>query len=112
MLLRVAAVAAVTVGVAIGLAGPANADLTDGIYAADVTSEGMEMFPTNDWVFTSCGPGCLRREINPPSPETVLEFRLQGGTWVASGASMPTTVDNSSLVAQSGPITFQLVKVG
>lgn len=106
MTMRIAALAAAMAGVSIGLASSANAELTPGHY-----------YDGTDWVFTSCGQGCLLRE----GAGNVIEFRLQGKTW--SRVNRPDeppacweTIDDDSLMGTIGCGTAgldptQLIKV-
>ncbi|BDB44449.1 hypothetical protein Mkiyose1665_24540 [Mycobacterium kiyosense] len=95
--------------VAVGLAGPAHAELLEGTYAARVIEP--QGFPTNTWVFSSCGPDCLLRQIGS-NENTYVELHRQGTSWVGTAGSTTTTIDNASLVVHSGPFVFELTKVG
>ncbi|WP_131810366.1 hypothetical protein [Mycolicibacter heraklionensis] len=111
---RVAGLMAALVGAAaVGLAAPASAELSDGTYdMASVDgkpSDGLQM------VVTSCGAGCKRTTIHGGAP---LDYHLEGTTWssVLDGNGLFSTIDNDSLVYQSGSgrfvfMTRQLVKV-
>lgn len=112
MIKRITAMSVVVAAAAVGLAGPANADLLAGTYEAKVVTAGMEIFPTKLWVFIPCGPDCLVREIEPPNAKTLVELRRQGNSWSGSAGGTTTTVDGASLVAQAGPLVFQLSRVG
>ncbi|MGE2724039.1 hypothetical protein [Mycolicibacterium pulveris] len=109
-----AAAVAFFVAASVAGAGPANAALLEGTYAAKVTG-GVEQpaaFPVNDWKFTSCGPDCLVREVNPPSGKGIVELRRQGDVWVGTAQNITTSINDATLVANSGPMVFELTKVG
>lgn len=107
--IRIAATAALFAAAAVGLAGPAAADLTDGTYEKTYLFDGR----TQTVVFTSCGAGCKRAET-PGAPSA--EYHLAGNIWthtLESGAV--ATIDNDSLTGafSSSGLTsgeFKLVK--
>lgn len=79
-------------GVAVGLAGPANAALTPGTYRSDDL--------TSEWVFTSCGDGCLRREV--VTTGRVDDFHRQGNTWTnVDEDGCTSSIDDASLVEET-----------
>lgn len=90
-LMRVAVLAAVAAGAAVGLAVPASAELTEGSYTSYVSE-----VPGYIWVFSSCGQGCMRMEV--PATGAVDEFRLEGTNWVSRDGSRTTTIDPSLAV--------------
>lgn len=98
---RYAAWTALLAAASIGLAGPANAEWTDGTYAyTDPDSPGQTL---STWVVSSCGAGCKHVEV----PETggQLEFHLQGSAWSQTAPPLPSgctyTLDDGSLAAVS-----------
>lgn len=103
-------------GAAIGLAGPANADWTDGTYSwavIDAPAGLRSVSDTGIWEVTSCGPACK----HATTPKGTFTFHLDGNTWsderVPPGAH---TVDNNSLVRtmnfpDGGTTHIQLTKI-
>lgn len=85
---RAAAMAALAVGLSIGLASPAGADLTPGTYTARELAK--------PWMFTPCGPDCLTREVLGTG--NVADFHLQNGMWTNIDGDCSTTIDPNSLV--------------
>jgi hypothetical protein len=81
---RIAAVAAVIAGAAVGLAGPASAaEPLSGNYRQTTTNSSK--FPPGSFmprVFTPCGPDCTRDVTNPNYNN---DFHLRGSTWVSDG---------------------------
>jgi hypothetical protein len=95
---RFAIAAAVMAGAAIGLAGPASAELGEGSYAINSTGGGGGMGIHSHWVVTPCGQGCLT--VRFANGETT-DFHLQGNTWTGTNAAGCTwTVDNNSLAGR------------
>ena len=105
--LRLAAPAALALGAALGLAGPASADLNDGTYTMTITaSNQFKVGQTQTWNVGSCGPDCRHAEV--AGGDTPYDFHLAGNSWTAGQPSgqahgFTTTVDNSSL---AGTFTF------
>jgi hypothetical protein len=108
-IIRKLGVGAVLVGAAIGLAGPASAELTDGTYQLTyLANPGPE---PRTVVVTSCGDGCKRFQI--PGPYTPLDYHLQGDTWTATGADGNTqTINNNTLAGTISTWAVQLTKTG
>ena len=107
--IRGLAVGAVLAGCAIGLAGPACAELTDGTYTVDYIGHPSD---SKTLVVNSCGDGCKHTQIVGADPAG-LDFHLQGNTW--SGQADPettVTIDNETLGGSSGSSPFTLTKVG
>lgn len=113
--MRIAAVAALVVGVAVGLAGPAAADSLNGSYSATVIGGSIAPIGVEKiWLFYPCGVGCAERDV-PGRPNLHCEFHLQGSTWTcAPHPGISDTVDANTLVAHSiepgGTIDWQLVR--
>ena len=107
--IRGLAVGAGLVGCAIGLAGPASAELTDGTY--EMTYLANPGPPPRTIVITSCGDGCKHTQIVGPYEAT--EYHLQGNTWTAPAPDgFPRTIDNDTLAGSASTWAFQLTKVG
>lgn len=119
---RIATLAAILAGAAVGLAAPASAELLDGTYEVTnyTSSSGAQTGGSKTWVISSCGAGCKR--VNVPGDTTGgNEYHLQGNTWTCitpSGATV-YTIDDTSLVGSVGmpgddtpDATYQLVKAG
>ncbi len=89
--IRIAGAATALIGAGIGLAGPANAELTAGTYdGAYINASGGEL--KGEWVFTSCGPNCL----SVPTQNGARELRLQGNTWTSV---VNETLDDGTTIA-------------
>ena len=90
------AASAVLAGVAIGLAGPASAEITDGPYLITVT-EGHGIVPNGDkqGVFTSsCGSDCTTLNAG----EWTVDARLQGNAYSGvTSEGLTLTFDKDSL---------------
>jgi hypothetical protein len=86
----------VLAGAAVGLAGPASAEITDGAYLITVT-DGHGIVPNGDkqGVFTSsCGPDCTT--LN--SGEWTVDARLQGNAYSGvTSEGLTLTFDKDSL---------------
>lgn len=114
---RMAVLAAVTVSAAVGLAVPATAAPLDGTYRWLYRDGGA---PDGDvtWVFSSCGPDCVRYEV--PATGNVFELHRRGDVWARNwvgdgGISCSETIDDAlNVVMQCAMLTrtTQLVKVG
>lgn len=84
------------VGAAVGLAGPASAQLDPGTYTATATADqGLFAGVKSRWVVTSCGENCLTVLF---SNGKTVNFQLQGNNWIGSDPECVWTVDNNSLV--------------
>jgi hypothetical protein len=107
--MRIATLAAVVAGAAVGLASPASAELTDGIYELRYI---VDPSPTPDTiVVTSCGAGC--KHIQMTGPYTPSDYHLQGNTWTATSVEgTARTIDNDTLAGSAAGNAYQLVKVG
>jgi hypothetical protein len=110
--MRIATLAAVTAGVAVGLASPASADLVDGTYDMAVPGRDSVTF-----VFAPCGAGCK----STPYANRTLEFHQNGDVWTANdGPGNVINIDNNTLTWTESRsfggspvnITRQLVKTG
>jgi hypothetical protein len=78
--MQIAALAAVLTGASVGLAGPAYADPLSGSYTATVVSSmGYRGDTTATWVFTPCGPDCVR--VNAQNAELHPQDGGWGGTF-------------------------------
>ena len=101
------------VGAAVGLAGPASAQLDPGTYTATAT-DGLFAGAQTRWVVTSCGEDCLTVLL---SNGKIVDFHPQGNNWIGSDPQCVWTVDNNSLVygavcGGGDPMNFQLSKDG
>jgi hypothetical protein len=106
--IRGLAVGAVLAGCAIGLAGPASAELTDGTYTLDYIGHPSD---SKTMVVISCGDGCKHMQIVGADPGGV-DFHLQGNTWTGLSSGTVVTIDNDALGGSSGGNPFSLTKVG
>ena len=91
------ATGALCVGVAVGLAAPASAQLEEGSYTVtQIGGDGPAGFRLQ-WILHSCGPSCMTVQF--PNANT-LDLRLQGDTWSAVGADNGClyVIDNKTLV--------------
>jgi hypothetical protein len=95
------AASVVLTGVAVGLAGPASAELVNGTYTAVI---GNTATTTQTWAFTPCGQNCMGLSIGEGAP--IREMHLQGNTWSAvpfgDNGMCSTTIDNTSLAGETG----------
>jgi hypothetical protein len=110
---RALAAGVVLAGAAVGLAGPASAQLDEGSYTWTV-SGGSAGFTGvhSQWVLTPCGQACITVQF---SNGTTTDVHLQGSTWTGVSANGCTeTIDNNSLAGHNdcpGSSTeFQLTK--
>lgn len=113
---RIATLAAVMAGAAVGLAAPAAADLVDGTY--EETQEWNSGPKTLTVNITSCGAGC-KNLAGAYTTDELQQYHLQGKTWTATDSFHSTfTLDNDSLTGTwespmfSNPVGLRLVKVG
>jgi hypothetical protein len=108
-IIRMLGVGAVLVGAAIGLAGTASAELTDGTYRLTyLANPGPE---PRTVVVASCGDGC--RHLQIVGPYNAVEYHLQGDTWTApSSDGHPKTIDNNTLAGSASTWAYQLTKIG
>jgi hypothetical protein len=110
--MRIAALAAVMAGAAVGLASPASAELLDGTY--DQTNPDGHTVAV---VFTSCGADCKHADY-PGTSAPQREYHLKGNTWTASIGKYNEveTIDNDTLAyTMTSSVAgnhAQLVKVG
>ncbi len=80
--MQIAAVAAVMASTAVGLAGPASAELTPGDYTLIYTASNAPFKPGSvHETLTPCGASCMRM-TNPGGK--VTELHLQGSDWVGT----------------------------
>jgi hypothetical protein len=103
--IRGLAIGTVLAGCAIGLAGPASAELADGTYQMTYL---VDPGPPETLVVTSCGEGCKTVQM---IGYQAAEYRLQGSTWIASDGS-PKTIDDNTLAGSANTWAYQLTKVG
>lgn len=81
-------------GAALGLAGPASAQLDEGGYTW--TSAGGI---STHWVLSSCGQNCMTVRF---SNGEVTDLHLDGNTWTGTDAKGCTrTIDNNSLAGRN-----------
>lgn len=115
---RIAALAAVMAGAAVGLASPASAELLDGTY--EQTGDGPAgsvLGGVRTVTITSCGAGC-KNLAGADLSNRVHEYRLEGNTWTARDAGEVYTIDNGSLTGTEtspflkAPVHFTYVKAG
>jgi hypothetical protein len=112
-IIRALAAGVVLAGAAVGLAGPASAQLGEGSYTWTVTGGGMAGVHSQ-WVLTPCGQTCMTVQYS--NGET-NDFHLQGNTWTGTNSAGCTeTIDNNSLagrnVCPALSTEFQLSKNG
>lgn len=108
MTIKVAELAAVMVGAAVGLAAPASADLVDGNYQRTGDGPGGNFQGTLPVVITSCGNGCKSLAGTLTNGE-VVQLHLQGQTWTGTNSLNDVlTIDNVSL---TGTETGAFLKV-
>jgi hypothetical protein len=106
------AVGVVLACAAVGLAGPASAELGEGSYTWTVTGTGGFTGVHSQWVLTPCGQGCMTVRFS--NGETT-DFHLQGNSWTGTNSAGCTeTIDNNSVAGRNdcnGSSTeFQLTK--
>lgn len=105
--LRIAALATLMAGSAVGLASPAAAEPLGGTYA--VTGEALQDNVT--WLFTSCGPDCVGADGGG-------QLLRQGNVWAGTiNAGCVTSIDENTLAGSYQcpmlpPFPIQLTKVG
>jgi hypothetical protein len=103
----------VLVGAAVGLAGPASAQLEPGSYTV-ATVGGQFSGVKGSWVVTSCGQNCLT--VLYPDGKKTVDFHLEGNTWTGNDPECVRTIDNNSLTVRadcgSGLFESQLTKNG
>jgi hypothetical protein len=116
--MRIASLAAMMAGAAVGLASPASAALLDGTYERTGDGPAGSMFAEATVVVTSCGTGCKNLAGTLKSDE-VVQLHLQGTTWTGTNSLHDVlTVDNDSLTgSETGaflkdPVNYRYVKVG
>ena len=116
--MRIAALAAVMAGAAVGLAAPASAELLDGTYQRTGDGPAGSQFSEATVVVTSCGAGCKSLAGTLRSDE-VVQLHLEGKTWTGTNSLHDVlTVDNDSLTGSEtgpflkGPVNYRYVKVG
>ena len=100
------AVGAVLVGAAIGLAGTASAELTDGTYQMRYFDGSSS--PGN-LVATSCGAGCKHIQVGAAEP---LDLHCRRTMWTATSEGGLVTIDSNTLAGSTAGGAFQLTKVG
>lgn len=102
----------VLIGTAVGLAGPASAQLEPGSYT-NISVGGMFAGIKSPWVITPCGENCLT--VLYPNGKTV-NYQLHGNTWTGNDPECVRTIDNDSLTARAdcgqGVAESQLTKDG
>jgi hypothetical protein len=98
---------AAVVGAAIGLAGPASAELTDGTY--QITYIG-DPSPSQNMVVNSCGDGC--KHIQIVGPYEPVDYHLQGNIWTALSYGRTLTINDDTLGGSAGSNPFSLTKAG
>lgn len=114
--IRMAALATLLTGAAVGLAAPAAAELLDGTY--EETQDLNSGSRTLTVVITSCGSGC-KNLAGAYTTDEVQHFHLQGKTWTATDSMGSVfTIDDDSLAGLwdsqyfGNPVPIHLVKVG
>jgi hypothetical protein len=113
MITRGLAVGIVLAGAAVGLAGPASAQLSEGSYTWTVTGGAMTGVHSQ-WVLTPCGETCMTVRFS--NGETT-DFHLQGNTWTGTNSAGCTwTTDNNSLAGRddcpASSYEYQLTRNG
>ncbi len=105
---RIGIMAVAMASAAIGLAGAASAELTDGTYQLTYLDPGP---PPRNIVITSCGDGCKHLQIT--GPYNAVDYHLQGDTWTAPSADGSLlTIDNNTLAGSANSRAYQLTKIG
>ena len=118
-IIRIATLAAVMAGAAVGLASPASAELIDGSYERTGDGPaGSVLAGPRTVVFTPCGTGCKNMAGSLMTDE-VIQFHLNGKTWNGTDSSHDElTIDDVSLTGTEtsaflkNPVNFHYVKVG
>src|SRR3954469_22000831 len=85
-------------GAAVGLAGPASAQLEPGSYTATSISQDQFAGMKSPRAITSCGQNCLA--VLDANGKTV-NFQLQGNTWTGNDPECVQTIDNTSLIIRA-----------
>lgn len=117
MIAKSMAIATILAGAALGLAGPASAQLDAGTYTRTMT-EGQFQGVHDEITVTSCGQNCVTfsKDDGP-----LLDLHRQGSTWTGSrtddnGVECSWTVDDASLVLRiqcpETSYVYQLTKNG
>jgi hypothetical protein len=116
--LRIATLATVLAGAAVGLASPASAELIDGTYQRTGDGSAGSTFSEKTIVVTSCGAGCENLAQTLLSDE-VVQMHLDGKTWTGTNSfGDALTIDNDSLTGtETGPflkdpVNYHYVKIG
>lgn len=93
---RACAAGALIVGVAVGVAAPASAQLEEGSYTATQIGGGFAGVHT-EWTLHACGPSCMTIQF---ANGRTLDLHLDSDTWsgndVENGCQY--AIDNKSLV--------------
>jgi hypothetical protein len=121
--MRIAAVAAVLTGASVGLAGPAYADPLSGSYTATVVSSmGYLGDKTATWVFTPCGPDCVRvsaqnSELHGQDGEWTGTFEVHdqsSGEVVVCTRKITASLSAADLCPKPASVivSYQLTKIG
>lgn len=116
--MRIATLAAVLAGAAVGLASPASAALLDGTYQRTGDGPAGSQFSEATVVVTPCGADCKNLAGTLRSDE-VVQMHLEGKTWTGTNSFHDVlTIDNDSLTgSETGgflkdPVNYHYVKVG
>ncbi len=117
-IVRIASLAAVMAGAAVGWASPASAALVDGTYQRTGDGPAGSVFAEATVVVTSCGAGCKNLAGTLKNDE-VVQLHLEGTTWTGTNSFHDVlTVDNDALTgSETGaflkdPVNYHYVKVG
>jgi hypothetical protein len=111
---RIAILAVAMAGAAVGLAGAASAQLTEGTYTWTMTG-GTFSGVQSHWVLSTCGQDCLTIRF---STGNQTEVHRQGNAWTGPGTKdgCTYTIDNNSLAGHDdclpGGGQWQLSKDG
>jgi hypothetical protein len=83
-------------GAAVGLAGPASADPTAGVYTATIIDSGSSNKEgSTTWTLMPCGPDCY--EVADRS-QTLFQLHRQGPVWTGADETNDVSLDNDSLL--------------
>ncbi len=118
-IIRIATLAAVMAGAAVGLASPASAELIDGSYERTGDGPAGSNFAGPITVIvSSCGAGC-RNLAGTLKSDEVVQLHLGGSTWTGTNSFHDQlTIDNNSLTGtETGAflkdvVNYHYVKVG
>jgi hypothetical protein len=116
--MRIAALAAMMGGAALGLAAPVSAELLDGTYQRSGDGPAGSTMSEATVVVTSCGAACKNLAGTLKNDE-VVQLHLVATAWTGTNSFHDAlTIDNNSLTGtETGPfikdvVNYRYVKVG